>query len=101
MKHFAFYCRDGEQSAELRERFLSDHLAHVEAHIGDYAVAGPLKQDGETVGSMLVIKGEDEAEARAIFEADPYYGAGVWQSVRASEFLGVAGDWVGGAAWKK
>ncbi|MFW5633440.1 MAG: abscisic acid-deficient protein Aba4 family protein [Erythrobacter sp.] len=41
------------------------------------------------------------AGARAIFEADPYFRAGVWQAIRADEFLGVAGDWVGGAAWKK
>ncbi|MEL6876468.1 MAG: YciI family protein [Pseudomonadota bacterium] len=100
MPLFAFYCRDGENGAALREQILADHLAHIEAHIDDYAVAGPLKQGEETIGSMLLIKAEDEAEARTKFEADPYFAAGVWQSVRASEFLGVAGDWVGGAAWK-
>jgi len=101
MKLYAFYCRDGEQGAELRARFLADHLAHVEANIGDYAVAGPLKHDGATVGSLLVIKADDEAGARLVFEADPYFRAGVWQAIRTDQFLGVAGDWVGGAAWKK
>jgi len=101
MKLYAFHCRDGERGEELRGRLLADHLAHVEANITRYAVAGPLKQDGVTVGSLLVIKADDEAGARAIFEADPYFRAGVWQAIRADEFLGVAGDWVGGAAWKK
>lgn len=101
MPLFAFYCRDGERGPQLREQFLAAHLDHVEAHIDDYAVAGPLKQGEETVGSLLVIKAEDEVEARAKFEADPYFTAGVWQAIRASEFRGVAGDWVGGAAWKK
>ncbi|AOL24728.1 hypothetical protein Ga0102493_11598 [Erythrobacter litoralis] len=101
MKLYAFYCRDGEQGEALRSRLLEDHLSHVEAHIGDYAVAGPLRQDGATVGSLLVIKAEDEVGARAIFEADPYFRAGVWQAIRADEFMAVAGDWVGGAAWKK
>lgn len=100
MALYAFYCLDGEGAPQLRERLLGEHLAHVEAHIGDYAVAGPLKHGGATVGSLLVIKAADEAEARARFEADPYFAAGVWQSIRVSEFLGVAGDWVGGAAWK-
>lgn len=101
MTLYAFYCRDGERGESLREKFLGQHLAHIEANIDDYAVAGPLKQDGATIGSMLVIKAEDEDSARAKFEADPYFAAGVWQSIRTSEFMGVAGDWVGGAAWKK
>lgn len=100
MALFVFYCRDGEDAPALRERFLAAHLAHIEAHIGDYAVAGPLKQDGETIGSLLVVKAEDEHEARQKFEADPYFGAGVWQSVAQSSFVGFAGDWVGGVAWK-
>lgn len=84
----------------LRERHLAAHLAHVEAHIEDYAVAGPLKDGEETVGSLLVIKANDEAAARTKFEADPYFSAGVWQAIRCDEFRGVAGDWVGGVAWK-
>ena len=100
MTFFAFYCLDGSDAASLRERLLADHLAHIERHIDDYAVAGPLKDGGATVGSLVVVKAENEADARAIFESDPYFAAGVWQSVRASQFLGVAGDWVGGVAWK-
>ncbi|MDJ0977647.1 MAG: YciI family protein [Erythrobacter sp.] len=98
---YAFYCRDGEAGPQLREKVLQDHLAHIEAHIEDYAVAGPLKQGDTTIGSLLVINADDEAEARAKFEADPYFTAGVWKSINATAFHGVAGDWVGGAAWKK
>ena len=100
MPLFAFYCRDGEHGAKLRERWLTEHLAHVEAHLDDYAVAGPLKQGDRTIGSLLIIKAADEDDALAKFEADPYFNAGVWQSVSASAFMGVAGEWVGGAAWK-
>ena len=100
MTLFAFYCRDGERGATLRERLLADHLAYIEKHIDDYAVAGPLKDDGVTIGSLVIVKAESEEEARAIFEADPYFEAGVWHSIRASQFLGVAGDWVGGIAWR-
>lgn len=98
---YAFHCRDGENGARLRELRLADHLAYIEAHIEDYAVAGPLRRGGETIGSLLVIKAASEEVARARFEGDPYYVAGVWQSIRVAEFKGVAGDWVGGAAWKR
>ncbi|ASJ91009.1 YciI family protein [Porphyrobacter sp. CACIAM 03H1] len=98
---FAFRCRDGANGAALRAELLGAHLAHVEAHIDHYAVAGPLRDGDVTVGSLLVIKARDMAEARARFEADPYFAGGVWQSVEVEEFRAVAGDWVGGAAWKR
>lgn len=101
MPHYAFYCRDGEHGSKLRERELEAHLAYFDAHLDDYAVAGPLKRNGETIGSLLVIKAQDENEARAKFEADPYFQAGVWQSIRCEEFLGVVGEWVGGAEANK
>ncbi|MEE4200254.1 YciI family protein [Erythrobacter sp.] len=100
MTLFGFYCLDAAQGAALREKLLQDHLAHIEAHIDDYAVAGPLKEGDATIGSLVIIKAEDEAEARAKFEADPYFSGGVWDSVKMNRFLGVAGDWVGGIAWK-
>mgnify|MGYP002781264126 CR=1 FL=1 len=65
----------------------------------DYAVAGPLKRGEATTGSLLVIKAADEAEARAKFEADPYFTAGVWQAISVAELRAVAGEWVGGVAW--
>ena len=101
MALYAFYCRDGENSEKLREELLAEHLAHVEANIGQYAVAGPLKKGEDTAGSLLIIKADNLKDARAFFEQDPYFPAGVWQSIRVEEFRGVAGDWVGGAAWKK
>ena len=98
---FAFHCRDGENAPALRERLLDAHLAHVETNMDAIAVAGPLKDGEATVGSLLVLRAEDAAGARALFERDPYFEAGVWQSIRCDEFRGVAGEWVGGAAWKK
>ena len=100
MTLFAFLCRDGANGTSLREKLLSDHLAYIETVIEKIAVAGPLKEDGDTVGSLLIIKAETEAEARVTFEGDPYFTAGVWDEVKVDHFLGVAGDWVGGAAWK-
>jgi uncharacterized protein YciI len=98
---FAFRCLDAAGSAPAREAALAEHLAHVEKHINDYALAGPLKEGESTIGSLLVIKAGDAAEARARLEADPYFAAGVWANISCEEFRAVAGDWVGGAAWKR
>lgn len=101
MKLFAFHCRDGENGAALRAHFLQAHLDHVDAHLDRYAVAGPLRDMGGTIGSLLVIRADDMAQARSFFESDPYFDAGVWQAISVAEFTAAAGDWVGGAAWKE
>lgn len=101
MPLFAIRCLDDEGSAELRQRHLAAHLAHVEARISQYAVAGPLRQGEETVGSLLVMEAGDTAEARARIEADPYFAAGVWRDIAIEEFLAVAGEWVGGITWRR
>ena len=41
----------------------------------------------------MIIEGADEAEARAIFEQDPYFVAGVWQSINVTEFEFLTGLW--------
>ncbi len=101
MKLFACYCRDTSEAAALREREMQSHLAHVETNIESYAVAGPLKDGDATCGSLLVVTAQDARAARAFIESDPYFRAGVWSSIEVLEFHAVAGDWVGGAAWKR
>ena len=100
MSLFVVYCRDAENSGEIRQKFMAEHLANVEAVIENIAVAGPLKEGADTVGSLFVVKADDETSARVILEADPYFAAGVWQSIEVDQFLAVAGDWVGGITWK-
>ena len=100
----ALYCIhaiDGPDGAEIRPRLIGAHLAHVEAHIARYFVAGPLKNaEGQTIGSMLVVEAADEADARAFLDQDPYAGAGLWSQIHIAAFAAVAGTSVGGAAWK-
>ena len=99
MPLFLFYCRDGENGAALRKHWRDAHLAHIERNIGDIALAGPLKHDDATIGSLLILRAGDESAARALFESDPYFQAGVWQSIRTEQFDGLAGDFVGGIRW--
>lgn len=101
MPHYACWCRDGAEGAAVRAQHTPAHLAHVEAHIDQYVVAGPLKDGDATIGSLIVVKAASREEARAFLELDPYAQHGAWASVEIDEFRGVAGDWVGGAAWKK
>jgi len=96
MRLFAFYCRDGEHGEVFREHSQEALLAHFEEHARDFVVAGPLAKDDKIVGSLLVVKGTDEADARAKLEAVPYFSMGVWQSIRADEFRPLFGEWAAG-----
>lgn len=93
MPLYAFYCRDGEHSAMFREHAHDDLIAHFAEHGHDFAVAGPMVKGDKVVGSLLVIKAADEAEARTKLEAIPYFSVGVWQSIRVDRFQPLFGDW--------
>jgi hypothetical protein len=100
MSAYAIITHDAPGAMALRMQHLAAHLAHVEAHLGDFLVAGPLRNAaGEICGSMLVVKAGSEAEARAFLENDPYFAAGIWNRIEISAFSAVAGDWVGGRNW--
>lgn len=101
MALYAIHALDGPAGAAKRSAHLAAHLAHVEARIDRYFVAGPLRDAaGVTIGSLLVVEASDEADARAFLAEDPYAAADLWDSVHVSAFAAVAGSSVGGVAWK-
>lgn len=98
--YFAIHLIDRPDSAEPRAASLKDHLEFVEANLSRIQVAGPLRDaDGQTRGSLYVLNAADQSDAMALLQADPYFTAGVWETPVIHEFLGVAGDWVGGKNW--
>lgn len=98
--YFAIITHDRPGAGPIRMERLKEHLAHIEANLARFAVAGPLRDgQGAPNGSLLVVKADSEAEARAFLESDPYFAAGVWADIRIAPFSAVAGDWVGGKAW--
>lgn len=79
---FATICTDKPASLDLRLSVRPDHLKHLES-LGDaLKAAGPFtNDDGQPVGSLVIIDAETRAAATAIAEADPYAKAGLFASV--------------------
>lgn len=97
---YAIYATDRSDAGSLREDKLLEHLHHVEKHLDRLLVAGPLRDEkGNFTGSLLIVKAENEADARAMLEQDPYFGADLWSQIEIKAFGAVAGDWVGGKTW--
>ena len=92
---------DGPDAAERRRAQLDAHLAWVLTAMERLRVAGPVRDapGAAPCMSVYILEAADEEDARALVATDPYFQAGVWQSVEFRHFNAAAGTWVGGAAW--
>jgi uncharacterized protein len=103
MPAFVITCIDRTDidTAPLREGARAAHMAHVEAHLDRYLIAGPLKDaGGVAIGSLLLVEAADEGDARTFLDTDPYASAGFWGDISIHGFLPAAGIWIGGVIWK-
>lgn len=99
-KLYTIITKDKPGATATRMEKLKEHLAHVETNLDRLAVAGPLRdEDGYFTGSLLVVKADSEADARALLETDPYYKADIWSDIEIRAFNAAAGEWVGGKTW--
>lgn len=98
--HFTIFAWDTPGSAEHRSTQQAAHFAHVETILDKIALAGPLRDaDGQSIGSLFVLKVATAEEAEMLFRADPYFKAGVWERWEIHPFLPAAGEWIGGKIW--
>jgi uncharacterized protein YciI len=89
---FILIAHDNQDGLALRMQTRPAHLEYWQ-EVGEKLVyGGPLLgADGNPFGSVLVVEAEDEAAARALFEADPYVGADLFEMVTVSGFRTVFG----------
>jgi len=88
MSLFVFNGLDRAAGLEVRKATRPAHLAWIETLSPRVKIGGPmLADDGQTpVGSMLVVEAETLEAAKALFAADPYALAGLWQSTSVRPF---------------
>jgi len=91
---FAISCLDKPDHGAVRAEIRPAHLAFLEANAARIKIAGPYLDDGgaRMIGSLLVIEADDDAEARAFAEADPYARAGLFESVAIRPWKWVIGQ---------
>lgn len=100
MNHYAIIAWDAPDAGPKRDAARDAHFARVETIMDRVAIAGPMKDgEGRFTGSLIVVTATDEAEARALFEGDPYFAAGVWDRWEIHAFTPAAGAWIGGKIW--
>ena len=85
LEMFVLIGRDAPGSKEKRPVLRPDHLAHLGRlhERGRVVLAGPFT-DG--TGSLIVIRAESLAAARALADADPYVKGGVFERMEVLPF---------------
>ncbi len=93
---FILIAYDKAGGLPLRMATRPAHLTFLEQQIGPKLLySGPmLDPDGNPKGSVLIIEAADDAEANALFAADPYAQAGLFEQSSVSGFKTVFRDGV-------
>lgn len=88
--HAALICRDKPDALDIRMANREAHLAYARDS-GAVVFGGPMIEEGQMVGSLIVIEVADMDAARAFAAADPYARAGLFASVEIVEWKKVIG----------
>ncbi|PQA88058.1 YciI family protein [Hyphococcus luteus] len=82
MSQFILLCRDKPDSVALRMETRTEHLKYADSFGERLMLAGPmLNENGDPVGSLIIVEAKDEQAAREIADNDPYAKAGLFASV--------------------
>lgn len=90
MPYFALICRDKPGALAIRMENRAAHLAYIE-ETGAVFLGGPLLENGQMAGSLLVLDLADLDAAQAWAANDPYAKAGLFDSVTVNEWKKVIG----------
>ena len=90
MPLFAVTCRDKPGALQIRLDTREAHLEYLK-NSDIVFMAGPLLEEGEMRGSLVVLDTEDMASAQAWVDGDPYGHASLFQSVEIREWKKVIG----------
>lgn len=91
MPHFALICIDKPGQTALRQQTRDAHLAYV-AETGVVVQAGPfLNEADEMTGSLIILDVPDRDAAVAWGGSDPYFKAGLFESVTLHRWKKVIG----------
>ncbi len=79
---FVVLCQDKPGALQIRKDTRTRHLEFAKSLGSKLKLGGPfLNDEDEMVGSMLIIEAETKEDAVQISRQDPYFAAGLFESV--------------------
>jgi len=92
MPLFAITCKDKLGALETRLATRPVHLDYLKASTGLKLAGALLGDDGNPVGSLLIVEADDLAAAQAQADNDPFTVAGVFESVEVRAWRVAIGE---------
>lgn len=85
---YAILCFDRPNSAPLRDAHRGAHQKFLGDNAKKIVFGGPLKNtaDGPSTGALIVVDCATREEAETLIGSDPFYRAGVYESVSIRAF---------------
>jgi uncharacterized protein len=90
---YAILALDAPGTEAARAAHRQGHLDHFAAYAAQIAVAGPMTDNGASVGSLVIFLADSAEAARAFIEGDPFFAAGIWSDIRINGFTAGSGFW--------
>lgn len=90
MPLFAIICRDKPGMLQTRVDTREAHLGFLNKQ-GNVRLAGPLIEEGEMRGSLIVVEADELKDAQDWADQDPYKAAGLFANVDIIEWKKVIG----------
>ncbi|MDQ2094347.1 YciI family protein [Rhodalgimonas zhirmunskyi] len=87
----ALIARDNPARPNIRAENRPAHLDYLKSSGEKISMAGPLIENGNMVGSLIILNVADMAAAQDWADNDPYAKAGLFQSVELIEWKKVIG----------
>ncbi|MCP4490561.1 MAG: hypothetical protein GY820_25085 [Gammaproteobacteria bacterium] len=91
---YVLFFEDNDNHADIRTKYMSDHLAFLSHNASNILAAGPLKDTnkGNPAGGLWLVDADTLADVRALIEQDPFWPTGLRQSIRILEWTRVFAD---------
>jgi uncharacterized protein YciI len=83
MKFIVQFEDNPKAGADIRTKYMQEHLAFLERNAATVQAAGPLKTpDGQGAGGLWIVEANDPAEVDMLVKEDPFWATGLRKSVR-------------------
>jgi len=85
---FVIFCIDRAGTEEKRKQAIKGHIDYLATNPIKVVMSGPLVTDdgARAIGSLFLVDAANRAEVEAFQRADPFFNAGIWETVEVRAF---------------
>jgi len=85
---FVIFCIDRAGAEDRRKQMIQAHVDYLATKPIKVVMSGPLTSDdgAKAIGSLFLVDAANRAEVESFQRSDPFYNAGIWETVEVRAF---------------